>query len=282
MFVFCLLALLVGGVWAVAGAVQERPSAGLAWAALALASGSVAGNGWLRIVLERRRFSAESEESARELSQRQKALARWRAKLADKPSDLEMAAWLNCDRKILMDWAMRHYRLNASDVIGHAFVEAPAAPERKRARVRNGPWRYSRYRVLVFLLTLDGVRQAGSYLDFENISFRDWHRTNYRFDAVASVHVTESPGGHPRTFEMKLVNGQSIDVEVPESGAEVLQKGEDSKTLSRVALDSSGLTNTLHILEGIAAEGKEWIKHELQMGRSRITALTEAVHGSPD
>jgi hypothetical protein len=43
---------------------------------------------------------------------------------------------------------------------------------------------------------------------------------------------------------------------------EELQQGENPGVVSEVTLDAAGLHHTLHVLEGIAAEGKEWIKHE--------------------
>jgi hypothetical protein len=49
-----------------------------------------------------------------------------------------------------------------------------------------------------------------------------------------------------------------------------LMPGEDPEALSRTALDATGLTTTLHVLEGIAAEGKEWIRHEGQRENRRM------------
>jgi len=43
---------------------------------------------------------------------------------------------------------------------------------------------------------------------------------------------------------------------------EQLQQGEEAELVSRLTLDAAGLINTLHVLEGVAAEGKDWIKHE--------------------
>jgi hypothetical protein len=157
-------------------------------------------------------------------------------------------------------------------VITHAFIEAPAATH-KSARVRNGPPRYSRYHLLLFLLTTDGVRQMTADLDFENGSFHDRHRTNFRFDAVAAVHVSETDD-HQRTFKLELVNGHSISAQVTEASTEQLAPGEDPESLSRTALDATGLTTTLHVLEGIAAEGKEWIKHESQQENGRMAVPT--------
>lgn len=276
-----LAALVVGGIWAVVGIALERPLSAAGAAVVLLASGFAAARGWLHIVIEQRRFVAEQTESEQRLAGRVAAYERWCRKLERKPSDSEMAAWLDCDRKLLMDRVMQHYKLTADAVIAYAFLEAPAEGSRKRARMRNGPWRYSRYRLLVFLLTRDGVRQASADLDFEIMVFNDWVRTNYRYDAVAAVYVTES-SDHPRTFELTLVNGEKVEVRVAESGAEQLRRGEDSKTLSEVAIDASGLTNTLHILEGVAADGKDWLRHEVEREEGRITAFVSMVSDLSD
>jgi len=250
--------------------------------ALLLIAGAVlAIRGRLRITAERDRFLADKAEYDQRLAAVRKSYERWRAKLLDRPTDLEMGTWLDCDRKVLLDEAMRHYRLRARDIIAHAYLEGPAKNRHKRARVINGPWRYTRYRILVFLLTKDGVRQMSADLDFATGNFYHWQRSNYRFDAVAAVNVT-APNGYPDTFELMLMNGPAISVAVAESGAELIQRGENSRKLSKIALDASGLMTTLHVLEGVAAEGKDWIQCEHKRGEKRITSLTSAVHGMRD
>jgi hypothetical protein len=245
---------------------------------LGLIAGGSAARDWLAISVERRRYAADAAEIAQEWADREAAHARWCQKLADKPSDLEMARWLDSDRKVLTDLTMKHYRLSPRDIITHAFIEAPAA-HCKRARVRNGPLRYSRYRLLVFLLTVDGVRQLTVALDFENASFHDRDRLNYRYDAVAAVQVVESDDGHRKTFELTLVSSYSINAEVTSTGASVMDPEEDSDTVSRMTLDAAGISNTLHVLEGIAAEGRQWIDHERRREGSLLGAFAKTLHG---
>ncbi|WP_214319458.1 hypothetical protein [Nonomuraea sediminis] len=250
------------------------PAGGPAALIIALATGWAAAGGRLRIVIERDRHAAEQEESDRLLAGRRAALERWRAKLAHKPSDLEMAHWLDCDRKALMEEAMRHYRLAPRDVVGHAFIEAPGTSY-KRARLSKGPWRYSRYKLLIFLLTKDGVRQLAVDLDFEQAAFHDRKRVNYRYDAVAAVHVSEADGGE-RTFELTLVNGHAIEVVFP---ADTGEAAEDAQDANQATLDTAGLDSTLHVLEGVAAEGKNWITSEPRRGQERLAELADAAGG---
>ncbi|WP_067143799.1 hypothetical protein [Microtetraspora malaysiensis] len=256
--VFGVAVLLGGGIWAAGSAVLVSPLSGARSSLLALAGGWIAARAWLRIALERRRAAADKFESERVLEGSKKAFIRWQAELADKPEDREMAEWLDCDRKVLLNEALQHYKLTMSNIIAHAFIETPAASNHKRAQVVNGPWRYLKYQILIFVLTQDGVRQLTVTLDFERGTFHVRQRANFRFEAIAAVHVSQADNNE-RTFELALVNGQNIRVQVMGPEGEKIQEGEDPGAVSDVTLDAAGLHHTLHVLEGIAAEGKKWI-----------------------
>ncbi|WBB82112.1 hypothetical protein O7606_12510 [Micromonospora sp. WMMD882] len=263
----CLVAV-VCGLLVIAAALRQEAITGAVATVVLLATAWPTVRGWSRIVLESRRLAADQQEYDQRMADSWAAHERWKRKLADKPTDAEMAAWLDCDSRLLIDKAMEHYNLRPTDVIAYALIEAPAKPYVKRGRVRNGPWRYGRYELLVFLLTPDGVRQVSAQLDFEQASFHNLRRANYRFEAVAAVRVAESDN-HARTFELALVNGELTTVKVTEASTDKLQDGENPQALSEAALDASGLTTTLHVLEGVAAEGKEWLQRERQRGRKR-------------
>ncbi len=257
-FLFSFAVLAPTGIWVSESAVRAAPLLAMTLlVALALAGRAACLSG-LRIMLESKRFRAEKKEYDQRVAEAGAALARWQAKLARKPSDSEMAAWLDCDRKMLMGRALRHYKLAPSDLKAHAFIEAPGTGHRK-ARLRNGPWRYSAYQILVFLITADGVRQMTADLDFNSAMFQDMQRINYRFDALASVRVTETRGSL-RTFELSLVNGQPISVPVTESAMEYALPGESEANLSEVAVDAAGLPTALHVLEGVAASVKRRVR----------------------
>jgi hypothetical protein len=259
-----LLALASGGGWAAVGVVPVEPALAIVTILLLLISGWISARTWLHLFLERRRYIADVAESDRALESDLEGLDRWRARMADKPRDAEMAGWLDCDRKVLLAEALRYYRLTMSDVIAHAFIEAPVRSS-ERARLRGGPWRYKNYRLLLFLITQEGVRQLTVRLDFLKGTFHGWQTLNYRFETVASVGVSESDNDE-RTFQLTLVNGHEISVEVS-SGFEELQQGESPGAVSKVSLDAAGIPHTLHVLEGIAAEGKRWVEQqELRTG----------------
>ncbi|MQY04556.1 hypothetical protein [Actinomadura macrotermitis] len=255
-----LAVFVLGIVWAVESAARIAPLSAVRSVAIALAAGVFAVRAWAHIVLERRRCAADEAESAQMQEDCMAAFERWQAKLADKPSDPEMATWLNRDRKVLLDEALRHYGLVMSNMVAYAFIEAPGSSA-SRARVLNGPWRYTRYQLLLFLLTADGVRQLSAELDFARGTFHDRGRTNYRYEAVAAVRVRQADDGE-RSFELVLVNGERIQAKVIGPGMEELEPGETPGVVSEATLDAAGLHHTLHVMEGIAAEGKQWIAQE--------------------
>lgn len=122
----------------------------------------------------------------------------------------------------------------------------------------RGPWRYSKYDLRLFLITQDGVREVGTELDFRRGSRNGEERTNFRFDAVSSVQVTVN-GESSYSLELTLMNGPTRSIRVIDASPD---SAENPTALSELNLDAAGFTHTLHILEGIAAEGKNWISRD--------------------
>ncbi|ALG09396.1 hypothetical protein [Kibdelosporangium phytohabitans] len=264
----CSIALVVVVVATVLVAVLTVPAQPLpVLAALTamLTGGRWAAQRWYGIVSEERRFAEDSQDQAGRLDERQAAYERWKARLdSTRPSEHEMETWLRCDKTMLLDAALRHYGLVWREVITHAFLQAPSKPY-QRARVKNGPWRYSKYDIRLFLITQDGVREVSTRLDFERVDLKGQERNNYRFDAVSSVQVVES-AATGCALELTLFNGPSRNIPVVEPGVSAAD-GESPAALSETSLDSAGFAHTLHILEGIAAEGKTWIDRDT-LGRT--------------
>lgn len=275
-----LALLTAGSLWAIPAVMASAPLPGTGWLLLAAASAVPAVRSSFRIIAERRRVADDQAEKDDKDTARWAAYHRWCHKLSDKPSDTEMAAWLESDRKVLVDQAMRQYRLRPSHVIAHAFIEAPA-PSCKKARYPQGPWRYSRYRLLLFLLTDDGVRQVNIDLDFETAASRTTQRLNYRFDAVAAVRI-DGIATRQQTFELTLFNGEPISIRVSDPDNETLQHDENATKIAELSLDAAGLGHTLHVLEGVAAEGKEWVKHRRHRADEKLADLASAIRGLLD
>lgn len=217
---------------------------------------------WSGIALEHRRATADKAETERKFSERKAIYETWREKLRTlRPSDQQMSEWLECDKKVILKRALQHYGLNRSEVISYAFLETPSAPY-ERASVRNGPWRYTRYKIILFLLTADGIRQVTYELSTREgeIQQRDWR--SYRYDALASVEASVAKDGHRQEFKLHLMNGQVIPFRAVEPLTEWNPDDGDADALSSATEDVTGLRNTLRILEGVAADGKGWIARE--------------------
>ncbi|WP_261569646.1 hypothetical protein [Frankia gtarii] len=275
-----LLTLTGGGVWALICTIQTSPLLGSLATVVVPISGWATTRWWFRIALENRRFSTDKAESELRNLADQAAFDRWREELADKPEEREIAAWLECDRKVLLNEALQHYKTTMSHVIAHAFIDTPAAST-GRARVQNGPWRYLRYRFLVFLLTRNGVRQLTAELDFERGRFHAHQWINYRFEAISAVQVNQTSTDEP-TFKITLVDGQEIKAHVTSQAPENLRQGDVPQTVADVTLDAAGFHHTLHVLEGIAAEGRGWIKEDKLRGEGRMRKLVDAAQTGND
>jgi hypothetical protein len=223
-------------------------------------SGVPAWRYWRRIVVEDRRHAADTAEVTQRKAEIEVEFARWTERLKDRPSDAEMETWLDHDRTVLLARAMDHYKLARRQVITHAFLEEPGS-RAKHARLRNGPMRYSRYKLIVFVLTSDGVRQMSADLGFVTVTLRLGDRISYRYDAVASAHVSLTRSGPPKPriqqkFTLTLVNGDPISVIVTDLDPEDIQQGEDEYSLSEATLDAASVTNTLHLLEALLPKAR--------------------------
>ncbi|MFI1195352.1 hypothetical protein ACH4T9_19130 [Micromonospora sp. NPDC020750] len=270
-----VFALVVAGPLLLWQALVEAPFTTAIATAGVVTGARLAIQGWHALLLERHRYRDDLVRVRHDYEDRRAAYDRWVRKLESKPTDAEMAHWLDCDRKILVQDTLRHYRLAAQDVIAHAFIEAPV-PGCKRARVSKGPWRYSRYKLLLFLLTKEGVRQVTVTLDFETTEFGDQQRLTYQYNSVVAAHVVDARNGEKK-LSLTLTNDPRDELTITGEWPGMPELGDDDRIASQVSLDASGLERTLHVLEGIAAEGKEWITHEHRRERAGLRRLVAAM-----
>ncbi|MBM7441543.1 hypothetical protein [Streptomyces sp. HB132] len=253
---FTTMALL-GTVASGAGASQVLLAvlavAGAVW------SGRAAASSWSEARGEEHRLAEETQEYQERLTARQTAYQNWKSFLdTTRPTELEMETWLTCDKTLFVDEALRHYQLTWRDLITHTILMTPARPY-KRGRVKGGPWRYSRYSFRLFLVTQDGVREISTEFDFTDAKRGNEQRSNYRFDALSSVQVTERADvGYD--LELVLTNGPSRNIRVKDADTHQLAPDENAQEIAEINLNSAGFIHTFRLLEGIAADGKGWIE----------------------
>ncbi|CAM5364696.1 MULTISPECIES: hypothetical protein [Streptomyces] len=262
----CVVALVILGFTTLALLGTVASGAGASHMVLAVLavigvvwSGRAAASSWLEARGEERRVAEETQEYQERLAARQAAYQNWKSFLdATRPSELEMETWLTCDKTLFVDEALRHYQLTWRDLITHTILVTPARPY-KRGRVKGGPWRYSRYTFRLFLVTQDGVREISADFDFTDAKRGTRQRSNYRFDALSSVQVTErSEVGYD--LELILTNGPARNIRVADADTYQLAPDENAQEISEINLSAAGFIHTFRLLEGIAADGKGWIE----------------------
>ncbi|CAL9523015.1 hypothetical protein SUDANB145_03859 [Streptomyces sp. enrichment culture] len=262
----CVVALIVLGVTALTlfgTAVSGAGGSNMLLVVLAVVgavwSGHAAASSWLQARGEEQRVAEETQEYQERLAARQAAYQNWKSFLDNtRPSEQEMETWLNCDKTLFVDEALQHYQLTWRDLLTHTILMTPARPY-KRARVKGGPWRYSRYSFRLFLVTQDGVREISSEFDFTDAKRGEEQRSNYRFDALSSVQVTERANvGYD--LQLILTNGPARNIRVKDADAHQLAPDENAEEISDINLAAAGFIHTFRLLEGIAADGKGWIE----------------------
>lgn len=257
----CLLGAAVFSATAVVTAVyafNAAPLTAVIATLVAVAGGRSATLGWFTIVSEWNRFDEDRKEYDLRQSTLREAYACWVKKLQDtRPTEEQMETWLAADKTLFIDEALRKFHLSWKDIIAHASLHVPGNGAR-RARIDGGQWRYSKYRLHLFLITARGVREIATDLDFKYVMRNGLERHDYRFAAFSSVHVTETDGCEI-VLELTLSNGPSREIRVNAEEEQSEPGTVEDHALARMNLESSGLPHTLHILEGIASEGGDWI-----------------------
>jgi hypothetical protein len=85
-----------------------------------------------------------------------------------------------------------------------------------------------------------------------------WEASNH---SLSDTRVSEKSRIQiQQRFKLTLVNGEPISVSVTDLDPEDFQPGETEQLLERATLDAASVASTLHVLEGIAAEGKAWLR----------------------
>ncbi len=249
-------------------------------------------------------YRAETAFFGAQLAEERAEFDRWTKELEDRPTDAEMARWLDYDKLYAKRQALNTHGLSNRDVMADAVLTEALNPCR-RARVLFGPPRYSKYRIIVFLLTEGGLRVISTSLDFYTGVLTNQLRYSFRYEAISSARVVEvgvsfdsgrrsvvvldddgtrqlqDTNSLPlsQALRLSLMDGkQHIDVVAENFNHGFLDRlREDPETLSELALDSSGIKGAMRILESVAAEGPNWLDRERTRRNRRLLDFSKTL-----
>ncbi len=269
-----ITATVIGGLLAAGSLLSAEPVGGFIALAIIVVSGYRGVRRWTSISLAQRQAAADEAESKRKYAERQADYDAYLAKFdALQPRDQMMAEWLEHDKKVILEYALKYFSLKRSDVVSYAILENPSSPY-KRASVRNGPWRYTRYKITVFLLTANGIRQVSYELRTNDGDIQQLNDDLcYPYDAITLVAGGRREDGNRQEFHLHLESGKILTFRVATAltalatedyETEDVFSETDIKVLSTATGNSTGIENTFRILRGVAADGKEWIARESQ------------------
>ncbi|WP_040826874.1 hypothetical protein [Nocardia jiangxiensis] len=242
---------------------------------LFLAAGSWWGIvGIARILSASRAYALLDHEAQTLLTQEWAWYYHWLEILADRPTDAEMAHWLALDKALLKDDALRRANLRERDLVTHVVL-TQRAPYARKGRVADGPPRYERYLVYVFLLTRYGMRTTRTHLDLTTGDVGNEQHQMFSYDAVASASVTEKrvrthladgraniERTRRRVFRLTLLDGTCI-AEVKEHPSATDDETPDIDEAQETAtVQTAGFDRALRVLEAVATEGRDWIARD--------------------
>lgn len=233
-------------------------------------------------LVHRTRLTADRQEAADRYAAERAEYERWRAELADMPRDDEIARWLDFDKIFVRNLMMHQLGLTSQDILAHATLTEPAAGC-LLVRAPNGPPRYTAYSVTVFLLTHAGVRQIVTGLDFRTGQIHGQSRRSFRYEVITTAAVNETgvrydTGTREAAQRRAGILRQDVVLSLGDRDhirfrAENLGEfagdvaGEDPIGLLDVALEASGITAAVDLLEDISGNGAQWVEARLHRRR---------------
>lgn len=254
----CVLALGVAAVALLVAVFSEADAATVLFFVISLFTTPAAVRGWYRGYAAQRIVDALRQDAANRLELLEVEYRRWSTMLESRrPSDLEMESWLRADTTILVDDALRKYRVLWRDVIARVVVTSPHGDYR-RARITGGPWWYTHMTMQVYLMTDLGVRAFGVPSNFRQGTFGPATEDTFSYDALSSARLEPRPGGS-RILVLTLNSGQSTVINII-PGLENSEQPSENEVYENVRLntDASGIEYALHVLQGVAAEKRAW------------------------
>ncbi|MGW0574430.1 hypothetical protein ACWD25_00305 [Streptomyces sp. NPDC002920] len=217
---------------------------------------------------------------------------------AKRPGDEEMAHWYDLDQRYLRREVLSEHGMEHRDILFSFSLTEASAGRHVRAKVRNGPPRYSRYVQTLYVLTSSGVWASSWTVDFVTGEHEGRRDTVFRYDAISAVTL-ESVGvrfGDSRREIVSIADDGSLQDVADDDGLVLhealrldLHNGqrwsallenydelydadeEDLVQLRRLALESSGITAGFRILTAMATEGRQWFERRRRQSHRAFT-----------
>lgn len=234
-----------------------------------------------------RAFRSDKRQYEEDLREREA----WRLELERaRPSDAQMARWYDLDQRRLRREVLAEHRMEHRDIL-FSFFLVEGVPGCVRAKVRNGPPRYSQYRLTFYVLTSSGVWVSAWNVDFATGEHDGRQDMVFRYDAISSVTV-ESVGVrfgdslreivsvsaegtargsadaddlvHHEALRLVLHNGERTTALLENYEQLYDAAQEDREQLRSLALETSGITAGFRILTAMATEGRTWFEQRRQ------------------
>ncbi|RKN08925.1 hypothetical protein [Streptomyces radicis] len=203
---------------------------------------------------------------------------------AFRPADAELGRWLDLDQRHLLRDVLREHRMERRGVLFTFFV-LEGAPDCVRAKVPNGPPRYSRYGLRLFVLTTSGVWVSTWEVDFASGTHQGRKDFVFRFDSISSVVLQTVATGHAdgekssvgvldsttsglqEVLRLVLNNQQNLEVQVENHQKLGAEGSPNPGRLRELALETSGILAGFRILAALATEGEEWFDQRRDQSR---------------
>ncbi len=116
-------------------------------------------------------------------------------------------------------------------------------------------------------MSKDGVRHVEASLKFLSGGPSIYRRTSFRYDSIVSAQVSRN-GRDGQKLELRLKAGDMITIRDSVPSADANPQAQAQPDEDDPPLAASSVTNILHLLEGVAGEGRDWFRNQETAGRS--------------
>lgn len=218
-------------------------------------------------------------------------LVREKDRLRDRPTDEEMARWLDLDQRFLLRERLREHQVQRREVL-FSFFLLEGARNCVRAKEPESPTRYSRYSMKLFVLTSGGVWISTWVVDFATGPAGGWRDMVFRFDSINSVMletigvriganrrelVAAVADGSPpviadydepvihEAMGLVLNTGERLDVLIENYDQLRVPGADNPEQMRALALENTGILSGFRILAALATEGPQWFQERRRL-----------------